>query len=454
MNSVISGATVDSPAVRSMDTLPRPPYHSLLGFVSYWAAPEFARKHFEKLGERVVVKVPLLPTLLVTSSPADCRAIFTDHSGAIRFGEALRRMAPHEAIFGTEMIEWWNGANHALLRQKVMPAFGAKALAGYEATIIEAAEKRIAQWPVDKPVRFTSLMRKLARDVIIAVVFGVTDAGRRERLEQAFIELDQMLASPGMISRYFFAMTRRGKWPSFRKLDAINARIDAITLEEVAFRRTNPSTGERKDCLELFLQLQATDQDNLLSDKMLAVFQRLLLIAGHETTAVTLSWVAERLVRHPEILDKLEASLARGEDDYMDAVVTEVMRLRPALPVTLRYAEKDFMMNDVLVPAGTIIVIYINGAHKRADIYPEPERFMPERFLGVRPDPYKWLPFGGGAHRCLGDRFAMFEARVLMRTILKHRRFKPDDSPGEREDQHRNILLLPHNGATVTLLRR
>jgi cytochrome P450 len=451
---MITDARLSQLAVRSFASLPRPPIHSVLGFATYWASPEFFRKQFARLGERVAVEVPLLPPLLFTSSPADARVIFTDNTGAIRFGEALRRMAPHEMVFGSEMIEWWNGANHTLLRQLVMPAFGNKALAGYEAAIIEAAEQRIAEWPVNTPVQFMDLMKTLARDVIIAVVFGVTDDGRRRRLEKAFMELDETLVSPGMIARYLYAMTRGGKWPSFSKLDKVNAKIDAITLEEVACRRANPDREPGKDCLELFLQMQATDTNNLLSDRMLAVFQRLLLIAGYETTAVTLAWVAERLVRHPEVMNKLESSLAGGEDDYLDAIITEVMRLRPALPVTMRYAEKDFLMNDVLVPAGMVIMIYINGIQKRADIYPDPLRFDPERFLNVRPDPYRWLPFGGGAHRCLGGSFAMFESRALMKTILKHRRFQADTTPGEREDQHRNILLLPHRGAIVTLLPR
>lgn len=443
-----------TPAVLTIDSLPRPPVHSVFGFGAYWAAPEFTRKQLGKLGERVMVDVPMLPPLLVTSSPQDCKAIFHERGGALRLGEALRKMAPHEMLFGSEMIEWWNGANHALLRKKVTPAFNGNAMRGYEDAIVGAAEARIKEWPVGEPVRFSELMQTLARDVIMSVVFGVTEPDRRRRLEEAFIELDEVLSSKGMLARYFWAMSRGGKWGTFERLEKVNATIDAITLEEIEYRRANPSAEERKDCLAVFLKIRETDEDNLLDDNMIAVFQRLLLIAGYETTAVTLAWVAERLVRHPDALAKLEASVDNGEDGYLDAVITEVMRLRPALPVTLRYAEKDFVMNDLLVPKGTVIVIYINAIQKRADIYPDPLAFDPERFLGKRPDPNEWLPFGGGAHRCLGANFAMFESRVLLRTILQHMRFKPETSRGEREDQHRNILLLPHKGATVTLLPR
>jgi cytochrome P450 len=130
------------------------------------------------------------------------------------------------------------------------------------------------------------------------------------------------------------------------------------------------------------------------------------------------------------------------------------MRVRPAAPVTLRHVDKDFVMNDVLVPAGTILLVYINAIHKRADVYPDPDVFDPERFIGESRHPHPWLTFGGGAYRCLGGPFALFEARVLLRTILKHRALAPDASPGERQDQHRSVLLSPHKAGTVTLLPR
>ncbi|WP_446225636.1 cytochrome P450 [Nocardia sp. IBHARD005] len=450
----VAAGRVPAAALRGIDTLARPPIHSVIGFGAFWAAPEFARKELLKRGERVVVDIPLLPKLLFTASPQDVKAVFGDRDGALKLGEALRKMAPHEIVFGTEMIDWWNGANHALLRKKVMPAFGGRALAGYEQAITDAVLNRLPEWPVDKPVQFTHLMQDLARDVIIAVVFGVTEPDRRRRLEKAFIDLDKTLASPGIVARYVIAMARGGKWPSFERLEKINARIDAITREEIEFRRDNPSDEERKDCLEIFLKLQETDEDNVLDDHMIALFQRMLLIAGYETTAVTLSWVAERVTRHPEVMAKLEQSIDAGDDTYLDAVITETMRLRPALPVTMRYAWEDFVMNDVLVPKGTVIMLYINAIQKRADIYPDPETFDPERFVGVRPDPNSWLPFGGGAHRCIGASFAMFESRVLLRTILRHRALKLTTAPDERQDQHRNIFLLPGDGGRVTMRKR
>lgn len=441
-------------SLTKLKDLPRPPLRSTLGFGAFWAAPEYTRKALAERGPRTVMNVPLLPTMLFTSDPGDIRAIFADKSGNLKFGEALRKMAPHEMLFGTEVIEWWNGANHALLRRKTTKAFVGEALRGYEEAMVRATEKRIAQWPVDKPVRFQRLMLDLARDVIMEVVFGVTEPERRDQLETALIDLDEALGSTGMKARYLSAILRGGTWFPFQQMDAINARIDQVTLDEIAWRRANPSDEPRKDCLDIFLRIQDEDEDGIMDDDMIAVFQRLLLIAGYETTGVRLGWVAERIVRHPEVLARLDESVAAGDDDYLDAVITEAMRVRPALPVTMRYAIDDVEVNGLEIPKGTLLMLYINGIHKDPEAYPDPDTFNPDRFLGTRPHSTTWIPFGGGAHRCLGANFAMFESRVLLRTILQHRSFAPDTSPDERMDQHRNILLLPHNGATVTLRKR
>ena len=180
----------------------------------------------------------------------------------------------------------------------------------------------------------------------------------------------------------------------------------------------------------------------------------MLLLAGYETTATTLAWVAERLVRHPEVMAKLDETLAAGDETYLDAVIAEAMRVRPAVPVTVRAVQRDCVINGLALPAGTIVMLYINAIQKRADLYPYPERFDPERFVAERPDPRHWMPFGGGAHHCLGAQLSLVESRILLRAILEHHRFAPDNSPDERQVGHRSVMTLPAKGARVTLLRR
>jgi cytochrome P450 family 135 len=439
----------------TLDSLPRPPIHSILGWSVFWTMPDVARRAMAKLGERVVIDVPHMPTLLFTSSVEDAHAIYMERNGALEFNEALRRLAPHERLLGKELIDALGGDAHSELRRLIMPAFKGNAVRGYEQAMVQAARARLDTWQIGSPLRFSRLMKDLARDVIISVVFGVTEPARRAALESAMIELGNTIGSAAMMSRYFLSMVANGKWLPFKALDAAIANVDHVVAEEIAARRAHPTTDAGKDCLSILLKIQGQDDGGgFLDDRMIAALMRLLLIAGHETTAATLAWTAERLVRHPEVMTKLDHTLAAGDETYLDAVIAEAMRVRPPVPVTLRAVERDCIINDLAVPAGTIVMLYINAIHKRADLYPDPLRFDPERFVGRHPDIRHWMPFGGGAHHCVGAQLSLLESRALLRTMLEQHRFAPDRSPDERQVQHRSLMTLPGNGARVTLLRR
>jgi cytochrome P450 len=445
----------DVRALRTLDSLPRPPFGSLVGWSVFWTKPELARREMAKLGDRVVVDIPTMPTMLVTTSVDDCRAVFTECDGAMEFNEGLRRMAPHERLLGKELIDCFGGDMHARIRRLVMPAFKGNAIRGYEQAMIAATRNRIVSWPVGEAVSFNALMKDLARDVIMSVVFGITDPDRTQRLETALIDLDKILISRGMMLRYGLSLIARGRWLPFRALDHALAEIDTVIYDEIAHCRTHPAEDHRKDCLSIFLDIQKEHGDaGLLDDYMIAAFQRLLLLAGYETTATTLAWVAERLVRHPDVSARLDQTLPVGDDSYIDAVIAEAMRVRPAVPITVRSVEKTCAMNGLLLPAGTIVVIYINALQHRADLYSDAETFNPERFVANRPDPRHWMPFGGGAHHCLGAQFALFESRVLLKTILEERVFAASNSADEPQVQHRSVMTLPGRGAMVTLLDR
>jgi cytochrome P450 family 135 len=253
--------------------------------------------------------------------------------------------------------------------------------------------------------------------------------------------------------RYAASMASRGRWLPFPALDRVVTGLDQVTYDEMAARRTAPDDTERPDCLAIFLQIAQADDQGLLDDEMIAGFQRLLLVAGNDTTAATLSWVAERLVRHPKVLQRLEETLAAGDETYLDAVITETLRLRPTVPFTARAVNRDVVLNDVFLPRSSMVFLYINGIHRRGDLYDAPDEFRPERFLGTTPDPYHWLPFGGGINRCLGGHMAMFETRVLLRTILQELTFVPETTAAENQ-QANTVLLLPERRATVTLRKR
>jgi cytochrome P450 family 135 len=448
----MSTTTPTTQQVTTLDTLPRPNI-SLAAWAKLFFAPETARQQLAGLGERFVLDVPLMPTMFWTSSPDDVRAIFQDKTRALSFGTALRRLAPHELIFGERIMSWWASDDHTVVRRKVTPAFMGKALQGYEPAMEDVARRIVRDLPVDQPIRFHSYAQTLAREVIMSIVFGVTVPERRARLSDHMTELDRLIGSRGLALRYAASMASGGRWLPFPALDRVLTGLDQTTYDEMAVRRAALDNTERRDCLAMFLQIAQADSQGLMDDEMIAGFQRLLLVAGNDTTAATLSWVVERLVRHPEVLKRLEETLAAGDETYLDAVITETLRLRPTVPFTARAVNRDVVLNDVFLPRSSMVFLYINGIHRRGDLYDAPDEFRPERFLGTTPDPYRWLPFGGGINRCLGGHMAMFEARVLLRTILQELTFVPETTAAENQQAH-TVLLLPERRATVTVRKR
>jgi cytochrome P450 len=169
-----------------------------------------------------------------------------------------------------------------------------------------------------------------------------------------------------------------------------------------------------------------------------------LLAAGHETTATALAWALERLVRHP---DKL-ARLAEGDDDYLEAVVKETLRLRPVLPIVIRLLQEEMEIGGRPLPKGVAVAPCIYLVHRRPDVYPEPERFRPERFLEQPAGTYTWIPFGGGVRRCLGASFAMFEMKTVLKTVVGRLQLRPAHPEPERT-RRRAITLTPARGAEV-----
>jgi cytochrome P450 len=245
-----------------------------------------------------------------------------------------------------------------------------------------------------------------------------------------------------------------GRWRRYPPLDRAAAAVDAIVLEEIADRRrgVSPESSGRADFLGSFLEGSAADGDPM-HDATIARDMRGLMLAGYETTAITLAWIAETLAHHPEIQAPLLESLDAGEQKYLDAVIAEVMRLRPVFPFTARRALGEFDLDGIRVPRGAVVVISIIALHERHDIYPDPLKIRPERFLGSRPGTYTWVTFGGGAHRCLGAAFAQFESRVLFRTLLAHRRLRAASERAERP-RRTHPMLIPGRGARVVLDRR
>ena len=443
--------TADGRPLQTLDTLPRVGIRDLARDRGRFLRPGRPRSPLWALGDRFLIDLSLGPKVVVTSSPQDAKAVFSDRDRALSFGEMLRRFTPHEPLFGSDAYIFLEGEAHLNEKRRIAPPLHGKVLKSYERAMADAVLRRLPEWPLGKPVAFSTIGTQLAMDVMMTVIFGVSKPERMQRLERAMLAYNAVTQSPSFLGVGILSMALRGRWLAIPRVARTAAAVDAIVLEEIAERRRTGSRGD--DCLTMYLELNEQD-DEPRDDAFLARSMRGLMLAGSAATAVTLGWVGDLLVHHPHALAALEESTDRGEDGYLDAVIAETLRLRPGLPFTGRRALQAVNLNGLLVPRGAFIVIAIMALHERADLYPDPLAFRPERFLNSRPGAYAWVPFGGGAHYCLGAEFAMLEARVLLRTLLQHRRLSAVDGRLGGRTSRKHPLLVPAGGAPVVLTAR
>ena len=398
--------------------------------------------------------MPGLPKLLVTCSPDDAKAMFTERDGALSLGEALNRFSPHQVLFGADNVIFLEGDEHTRERRTLAPPFHGEMMKSYEQAIVDIALEGIEKWPTDRPVEFHELAREFVLGVMRAVIFGVSEHERMRRLDPAMRNYCQVAESDGFFRAGALGVLLTGRWRRYPPLDRAAAAVDEIVLEEIAERRRSGSFSApgHADFLGMFLE-RTTDEEEPKSDETIARDMRGLTLAGYETTAISLSWIAEALAHHPEILARAVESVDAGEHAYLDALIAEVMRTRPVFPFTARRALREFDLGDVRVPRGAVVVISIIALHERPELYPSPLEIRPERFLESRPGTYTWVTFGGGAHRCLGAAFAQFESRVLFRTLLQHRQLRAGSERSERP-RRTHPLLVPARGARVVLGER
>ncbi len=310
---------------------------------------------------------------------------------------------------------------------------------------------RSPRWPTGQPFAVHPSMQAITLDVILRAVFGVSDEQRRDRLRTLLRELLDGTAAPGLQLGMLLAR-RLGRQGPLAQIAALRAGVDEVLAEEIRERRADPLVAERDDILSQFVAARFEDgsamDDSELRDQLLT-----LLVAGHETTATALAWTFDLLLHHPPTLARLQAELDEGDDEYLRAVVSESLRLRPVVPLAGRRLNSELEIPGHVLPAGTDVTPSIWLTNTRADVYPEPFAFRPERFLESAPATYSWIPFGGGSRRCLGASFAEFEMRVVLATVLTQRTIAAADGRPEHAAR-RNVTLSPRHGTRVVVQAR
>lgn len=421
--------------------------------VARWVArpTEFMESSFRRFGDIVTLRFPDMDAVAV-SDPETIKQVFTGDPEVLRAGESNAFLEP---VVGGRSVLLLDGPRHIRERRLLLPPFHGERMQRYGELIAEIAERDIDGWPVGRPFALRPRTQAITLEVIMRAVFGIEDVERLSELRGKLAELTDISGSRvrwvGLLlpalQRSFG--TSRSPWSRFV---AAREEVDALLYDEIARRRTDPQLAEREDILSLLLQARDEDgepmSDGELRDELMT-----LLVAGHETTATALAWAFELLLRNPAALGRLEEELAEDGEQYLDAVIKETLRLRPVLPIVGRLLKEPFELRGYELPAGTMVAPCIYLTHRNPLVYPEPERFMPERFLDAQLDTYAWLPFGGGIRRCIGASFALFEMKVVIPAVLRRLRLKP---VGERPEpmRRRAITFVPGRDALVVAERR
>ena len=379
------------------------------------------------------------PCFVIVFEPDLIKLLFRGSPDQLRAGEANAVLGP---VLGENSVLLADGQEHLRQRKLMLPPFHGKRMRAYESVIEEAADRVIDGWPKSEPFELLPGMQALTLEVIMRAVFGVEEEDRREDLARLLRDMLQPVANRRGILIMALSGGRRGMTRAQRRLAERRARVDEAIYAEIARRREAPDLDQREDILSMLL-LARDEQGRPMSDEELRDELVTLLVAGHETTSTGLAWTFELVLRHPEARERL------GDDAYLEAAIKEALRARPVISgIGRKVRGEPFQLGRWTVPPGIEINPSIAGVHRRADRYPSPESFRPERFLGDdAPDGFTGIPFGGGTRRCLGASFALFEMKTVVRRVFERTSLEPVGKP--ETGVRRGITFVPRDGVRV-----
>jgi cytochrome P450 family 135 len=390
------------------------------------------------------------PNFVMVFDPALVKEIFRAPPDRLRAGEANELLGP---ALGMRSVLLLDGEEHLRQRRLMLPAFHGQRMRAYEDVMRDAADRAIDSWPLDREFAILPSMQQLTLDVILRAVFGVEAGPRQDELKLRLREMIEPVSNRfGLLMMVL--LPRFGNNAALRKFEDRRRRVDELIYDEIERRRDAPDLAEREDVFSMLLL--ARDEDGRpMTDEELRDQLVTLLVAGHETTATGLAWAFDLILRTPSVRAELRRAVEAGDDQYVDAVAKEALRIRPVIPGVGRVVRGGpFELGGYLLPEGTEINPSISVIHALPGSFTGPRDFRPERFLeDDPPDTYTWIPFGGGTRRCLGASFAQFEMRVVIRRVIERARLEPVGTRPERVER-RGITMVPKTGTRAVLLER
>lgn len=436
----VVGTAAPGPNLPPVVPVPKPIQGIGFSVSRRWTMRQAARRY----GRVLTLNVPVYGHLVVVADPALVRPVFTAST------DDLVNIQPNlSRIFGPGSVFALDGADHRKRRKLLTPPFHGQSIKNYEKIIEEEALREIARWPEGTEFRSLEPMNTITLNVILRAVFGADGAELDElrRLMPGWVTLGSRLATLPKPPRQ---LVGRGPWG---RLAEYHRKFDTMIDTLIDKAESDSRFDERTDILALMLRSRYDDGSAIsrddISDELIT-----LLGAGHETTASTLGWAFERLSRHPDILASLAEEADAGGSELRQATILEVQRARTVIDLAgRRVAAPIFELGEWRIPRGYSIVVSITQLHEDPDVFPQPERFDPHRFIGTKPPTFAWVPFGGGTRRCIGAAFANAEMDVVLRTVLHHFTIEPTTAPGEKVHS-RGVAYTPKSGGRIVVHRR
>ena len=412
------------------------------------------RKYAREYGECFTLRWINSPPVVFFSDPVAIKQIFTASPERALAGRANVVLKP---MLGENSVLLLDGARHKRERKLLMPPFHGERMRLYGEIMREAADRSIDNWPEEQPFPIHERMQAITLDIILRAVFGVDEGALLQKLRSLLIEFLRLVgSSPLLLIRRL--QVNLGPLTSWQRISQLGHAIDTALYEQIAQRKAAAQNG-RTDIMAMLIEARDEDGQPMsaqeLRDEMIT-----MLLAGHETTATSLSWVVHRLLQNPDVLEKVRAELQRvvgggpiqaehmSELAYLDATIKETARLNPIVPVVARYLEQPTRIGAYEIPAGCVAAPCIYLTHRRPELWPEPETFNPDRFVGKRVDPYTFFPFGGGVRHCLGAAFAAYEMKIVLAQMLSRVSLRPVPGYTARVVR-RSITFAPSEGLPV-----
>jgi cytochrome P450 family 110 len=437
-------------------SLPPGPRSGLLATFRYVRSPKsYLRTLERRFGDTFTIH-GANGTVVMTTSPANAKCIFTAEPDTFEvFGQRATI-----GMLGSRGLLSTSGDTHKRNRKLLTPPFHGQRMRAYGEIMRDAARGRIADLRPGDRFRAHDVTARIAMDIILRAVFGVSrgpeSAAAAEILHGLLEAIDPLL--------FFAGGLHTPLYPPYRRYRAALARYNTFVSARIAERRRK---GAGEDILGMMIDARYEDgsemDDETIRDQLLT-----LLLAGHETTAIALAWALRELALSKSARERARAEIATlatatpGVDPepealarlpFLGAVADETMRLHTIVTDVIRQLRAPLRVGKWDLPAGIAVSVASVAIHADATLYPDPETFRPERFLGKKPSPFEFLPFGGGHRRCIGAAFSDYEMRIVLATLLTELDLELE-SHREEKAVRRNITVGPAQGVPMRVVGR